>query len=170
MNKSSFNLDLYQVAYELGVHYLELIKNVNNPAVMFDIDDTLLYVPKTHGPLKPIIPIIRLLNYCLNNNITVIIITARDSRYLKETKAELKKWNIDYNYLYLRVFPQDDYYSFKSDIKKGFSKKYNIVLSIGDQDQDIIGGYSGYSIKLPNKNDPRLFHINTSGQLENIIP
>ena len=27
MNKNSFNLDLYQVAYELGIHYLELIKH-----------------------------------------------------------------------------------------------------------------------------------------------
>ena len=168
MNKNSFNLDLYQVAYELGIHYLELIKHIDNPAAMFDIDDTLLYVPKKQGPLKPIIPIIRLLNYCLNNGIVVIIITARDSRYLKETKAELKKWNIDYSYLYLK--DKNDYYSFKSDIKKEFSKKYNIVLSIGDQGQDIIGDYSGYCIKLPNKNDPRLFHINTNGQLENVIP
>ena len=30
-------------------------------------------------------------------------------------------------------------------------------MSIGDQMVDIIGDYSGYSLKLPNKTDPRLF-------------
>jgi len=171
MFKSPFKTDLYQTAYELGVHYLELMKNnIQNPAVMFDIDDTLLYVPEYGGELKPIVPIIRLLNYCLNNSITVIIITARDSKTLKETKNDLDKWNINYNYLYLRQANKDDPFYFKDKVKKEFSKKYNILMSIGDHYQDIYGEYSGYSIKLPNKTDPRLFHINTLGQLENIIP
>jgi hypothetical protein len=44
------------------------------------------------------------------------------------------------------------------------------VMSIGDNTVDIIGPYSGYCIKLPNTSDPRLFHINTYGKLENVIP
>jgi hypothetical protein len=42
-------------------------------------------------------------------------------------------------------------------------------MSVGDQDVDIMGDYSGYSIKLPNKNDPKLYHINMYGELENIV-
>jgi hypothetical protein len=87
-----------------------------------------------------------------------------------ETKNDLDKWNIDYDYLYLRQANKDDPFYFKDKVKKEFSKKYNILMSIGDHYQDIYGEHSGYSIKLPNKTDPRLFHINTLGQLENIIP
>ena len=47
---------------------------------------------------------------------------------------------------------------------------FTIIMSVGDNDIDIIGEYSGYSIKLPNKTDPRLFHVNMENQLENVIP
>ena len=59
-----------------------------------------------------------------------------------------------------------------TDIKKMYMDYYqlNIVMSIGDNDIDINGPNSGYSIKLPNKSDPRLFHINMEGKLENIVP
>ena len=166
--KKQEDSELYHIAYELGVHYLEIVKNnVQKPAVMFDIDDTLLYIPKNGQPLKPIVSIIRLLNYCLNNEITVIIITARDSRSTKETKDELKKWNIGYNYLYLRQSPKDDYQYFKNDIKKEYSEKYgfDIIMSVGDNDIDIVGDYSGYGLKLPDNSDSRLYEKRLDGNI-----
>ena len=171
--KERFEDNLYNIAYELGINYLKYIKklNIKNPTVMFDIDDTLLYVNGDFS-LTPIKPIIKLLNYCLKNGIIVLILTARDSRYVDQTKRDLSKNNINYDYLYLRISPQDDYNTFKSDIKKMYMDYYqlNIVMSIGDNDIDINGPNSGYSIKLPNKSDPRLFHINMEGKLENIVP
>jgi predicted secreted acid phosphatase len=171
--KENFEDNLYTIASELGINYLKYIKklNIKNPTVMFDIDDTLLYVNDDFS-LTPIKPIIKLLNYCLKNKITVLILTARDSRYVEQTKRDLSKNNINYDYLYLRISPQDDYNTFKSDIKKMYMDYYqlNIVMSIGDNDIDINGPNSGYSIKLPNKSDPRLFHINMENQLENIVP
>ena len=170
MRKNNFTQDLYEIAYELGVNYLKLIKKVKNKCVMFDIDDTLL---KVNGLLlTPIKPIIKLLNYCKNNGITVLIITARDSEFTTNTINDLKVNGIFYNYLYSRQSPKDDYQLFKSDIKKYYIDKYNlnIVMSIGDNDIDIAGPYSGYSIKLPNKSNPKLYHINTHGQMENVIP
>ena len=162
---------VYEAAYDLGVNYLKLIKNnFKNPTVMFDIDDTLLYV-NTNGSLSPIKPIIKLLNYCLNNRILVLILTARDSIYLQGTKNDLKENEIYYDYLYLRKSPEDDHKFFKSEVKRKYTERgFDIVMSIGDNDIDIIGDYSGYSIKLPNKTDPRLFHINAYGQLQNVIP
>jgi predicted secreted acid phosphatase len=164
---------LYETAYDLGVNYLNIIKKMNivNPTVMFDIDDTLLYVNDDYS-LTPIKSMIKLLNYCIRNGFIVLIITARDSRSLAQTKRDLSKNKINYDYLYLRISPQDDYNTFKSDIKKMYMDYYelNIVMSIGDNDIDINGPNSGYSIKLPNKSDPRLFHINMEGKLENIVP
>jgi len=175
LSKDTFmkiNKDLYETAYDLGVNFLEIVKTMNiiNPTVMFDIDDTLLYV--SGDSLVPIKPIIKLLNYCLRNKFIVLIITARDSLYTEHTKKDLSKNNINYDYLYLRVSPQDDCPTFKSDIKKMYLDWYGLktVMSVGDNDIDINGQYSGYCIKLPNKTDPRLFHINVHGQLENVIP
>jgi len=172
MRKDSFKgSSLYEAAYDLGVNYLKLIKNnFPNPMVMFDIDDTLLNV-NDDGSLSPIKPIIKLLRYCLNNGITVLILTARDSRYLKGTKNDLKENGIDYDYLYLRKSPEDDHQFFKSEVKRKYTEQgFTVVMSIGDNEIDIVGDYSGYSIKLPNKTDPRLFHINAYGQLQNVIP
>ena len=165
--------ELYGIAYELGKTYLNIIKqmNISNPTVMFDIDDTLLHV-NNNDSLTPIKSMVNLLNYCISSGFIVLIITARDSRYLTQTKKDLSKNKIKYDYLYLRESPQDDYQMFKSDIKKKFQNELGlkIVMSVGDNEIDIIGPYSGYSIKLPNKKDPRLFHINMYGQLENVVP
>ena len=51
---------VYQVAYDLGTHFLDSIEIMPNYAVMFDIDDTLI---SSNG--KPIKPIIKLLKECL---------------------------------------------------------------------------------------------------------
>ena len=170
----SMKKDIYETAYDLGVNYLKLIKKMNNvskPTVMFDIDGTLLYVNKDYS-LTPIKPIIKLLHWCIKNGFIVLIITAREIKYLQQTKNDLSKNGITYDYLYLRISPQDDYQTFKADIKKMYLEKYGLttVMSIGDNDLDINGDYSGYSIKLPNETDPRLFHVNMYGQLENVIP
>jgi len=172
MKKTGANSELYSIAYDLGVEYLKIIKGTSsNQMVMFDIDDTLLYV-NANGTLSPIKSIIKLLKYSQKNGFKVFILTARDSRYIEETKRDLAINDITYDYLYMRVSPQDDYSTFKSDIKKMYYEHYGLktVFSIGDNDIDVNGGYSGYCIKLPNKTDPRLFHINMYGQLENVVP
>jgi hydroxymethylpyrimidine pyrophosphatase-like HAD family hydrolase len=170
--KSNFKENvLYDIAYDLGIQYIKLLnKNIFNPTVMFDIDDTLLYVNK-NNTLTPIKQMIKLLNYCKRNGFIILIITARDSRYYKETLEDLKTNKIYYDYLYLRESPKDDYHLFKSDIKKKFMDTYNltVVMSIGDNDIDIAGKYSGYSIKLPNKSNPLLYH-NYNGKFENVVP
>jgi hypothetical protein len=174
MVKSKFkgsSESLYDTAYDLGINYLKIVKNkVKNPMVMFDIDDTLLFVNNDNSFTR-IEPMINLLNYCLKNEIAVLIVTARDSRYLNETKNDLAKNGIKYNYIYLRKSPQDNHQYFKSDVKKMYTESgFTVIMSVGDNEVDIIGDYSGYSIKLPNKMDPRLFHINMENKLENVIP
>ena len=44
-------------------------------------------------------------------------------------------------------------------------------MSIGDNNNDITGNFSGYYIKLPEAKDPRLYHLNiNTGKKENVVP
>ena len=186
--------NIYDVAYDLGINFLNNIKIDDNYAVMFDIDDTLIF--SKNG--KPIKPMIKLLKQCNKKGIKVLIITARDSRYTQETIEELMENGIYpnpdnlefsniynyiilpknalfYDFIYLRHSPKDDNDLFKSVVKeKLFKGGIYTVLSVGDNDVDVIGDYSGYAIKLPNirkddsRYDPRLFHKDSSGRMVNV--
>ena len=156
------NRNVYTIAYNLGMCYLSTIQPSPNYAVMFDIDDTLLNTKNDKG----IQPMIQLLHEINKLGIKVMIITARDSIHTQGTIEDLIKigiypnnGNIHYDYLYLRNSPQDNHELFKSNIKQEFAKHgIYTIMSIGDNDIDVIGNYSGYAIKLPNINDSRLFH------------
>jgi hypothetical protein len=175
------NKNVYDIAYELGVNYLDNISLMPNYAVMFDIDDTLIFSTN----YKPIKPIIKLLKECNKRNILVLIITARDNIYKDETVDDLKqikiyskydnfydvpKKSMFYDYIYLRKNPQDNHQLFKSNVKKELAEKgIFTIMSIGDNEVDVIGPYSGYAIKLPNTRDPRLFHKDSHGYMVNVI-
>jgi len=176
--------NVYQVAYDLGINFLNNIPLEDNYAVMFDIDDTLLF-SETGKPIKPII---KLLKECNKLGIQVLIITARDSRFKSETINELMELGIYpsnteisprnagfYDFIYLRQNPKDNNDYFKSKVKeKLFKNGIYTIMSVGDNDVDVLGDYSGYCIKLPNiriddvRYDPRLFHKDSSGRMVNV--
>ena len=115
-------------------------------AVMFDIDDTLIFVSGESNE-----PVINLLNDCRKKGLLIIIITARNSKYTEETKKQLAEYGIEYDYLYLRQSPQDNHDMFKSDVKKRFYENgITTIMSVGDKEMDITGPYSGLKIKLPD--------------------
>jgi predicted secreted acid phosphatase len=152
---------IYQTAAQLGIDYLENYKTIpKRAAVMFDIDDTLLAV-NPNNQLSEITPIINLLNYCIIRDILVFIITARDNTYRQHTVNDLARFGINYSYLYLRKSPEDDNNLFKSRVKERLTKEHGIMflMSVGDNLIDIVGDYSGYCLKLPNKSDPKLYHV-----------
>jgi predicted secreted acid phosphatase len=166
-NSPDMQNKVYEVAYTLGINYLKISIDNNffdlkHPAVMFDIDDTLI-----HYSGKPIKPIIKLLNECIKLKLIVIIITARDFRFKDETIKELKKHGIKYHLLYLRK-QTDNIRTFKSNIKKHLKETddITIILSVGDNIIDVDGEYSGYFIKLPNTSDPKLYHLNSDKKFE----
>jgi predicted HAD superfamily phosphohydrolase YqeG len=159
--------DVYLTAYDLGENYLNIMKKNNYfslkyPAVMFDIDDTLINYKG-----KPIKPIIKLLNKCIKEELIVVIITARLNIYTTETIKQLQDEGIKYAFLYLRS-QNDDINTFKGNIKRKLAEENDIVtiMSIGDNIVDVEGESSGYFIKLPNNVDPNLYHLNTNGILE----
>ena len=152
--------NVYKRAANLAVKYIDKKVIKQKSAVMFDIDDTLLFV--NGNTLTPITPMIDLLNYCIIKDLLIVIITARSEDYREQTIADLNKYGINYSYLYLRKSPQDDNDPlFKSRQKERLLADYGIkvLMSIGDQMVDINGDYSGYSLKLPSRvtDDQRLF-------------
>ena len=150
---------IYVDAKNIGNNYIELVKrnnfyNVQYPAVMFDIDDTLIDYSG-----NSITPIIELLKKCKKMGFLVMIITARDSAGLDYTVQQLKTKNIPYDLLYLRE-PGADIEHFKSQIKEKLKKDFDltVLMSVGDNMMDVVGDYSGYCIKLPNQFDKNLYY------------
>jgi hypothetical protein len=173
-NKSSFmkRNDIYTIAFNKGVEWLNFVNNENKKlkipniqqAVMFDIDDTLLNVNKN---FKQIDPIINLLKYSKKLGFLVIIITAREKTEtnLNFTIQQLYNNGIFYHRLYLRPVGENPY-TFKTNLKKMILQEYNIpfILSVGDQWFDVDPDYSGYSLKLPNETDKRLYYLNLNNK------
>lgn len=96
-----------------------------NDAVMFDIDDTLIFTDGT-----PNTPIIQLLHKLKALRYKIVIITARPSieMVITWTMNQLAKHGIHYDYL-----------GFTSAVTKTLMKKklgYNFVLSVGDMPTD----------------------------------
>jgi len=166
------NAKKYKIAEKLGKLYINnnLQNSREQQAVMFDIDDTLLYIKnnskKNENTVVSLIkPIKNLLDYCIKHDLLVIIITARDNEYKEYTIKELNKYFINYSSLFLHEGfegeTNSDFNTFKSKIKQYLFQRYKIkiIMSVGDNYIDIVGNYSGYGIKLPNKNDPMLYEV-----------
>lgn len=107
----------------------------NSDAVMFDIDDTLIFTDNT-----PNIEIINLLLRLLYRGYKIIIITARPGykSNINWTKDQLKYHNIPYHELYFCPPEQ------KTIVK--MQSPYNYLLSVGDQDTDLTD--SKYYLKI----------------------
>ncbi len=106
-------------------------------AVMFDIDDTLIF---TNGRANK--PIINLLHYCSHLGYSIVIITARPGFvWMREfTKWQLKRYNITYDELLF--IPAE----LKGEAKA--SSGYNYILSVGDMDTDLTN--SAFGLKISN--------------------
>jgi hypothetical protein len=118
-----------------GVHYISNREIAPNDAVMFDIDDTLIF---TDG--RPNIPIINLLYGARAMGYKIVIITARSGlgHVIKLTVNQLQEYEIVYDYL-----------GFTSAETKGIMKKqlpYNFILSVGDMPTDLTESNHGLNI------------------------
>ena len=118
-----------------GVHYISNREIAPNDAVMFDIDDTLIF---TDG--RPNTPIISLLRGARATGYKIVIITARPGlgHVIKWTVNQLQEYEIVYDYL-----------GFTSAETKGIMKKqlpYNFILSVGDMPTDLTESEHGLNI------------------------
>jgi len=117
---------------------MELLRNRvigRSDAVMFDIDDTLIFL---NGTLNT--PIVDLLHYSKSLGYKIVIITARPilKPVINFTVNQLKHHDIPYDVL-----------GFTPAINKGAMKRdmeYNFVLSVGDMPTDLTD--TMYSLKV----------------------
>lgn len=111
---------------ERGVQYISGRIMAHNDAVMFDIDDTLIFTdgtPNTH--------MIELLHIARHLGYKIVIITARPGiqSVINWTINQLGKYNIP-----------SDYLGFTSPNTKTLMKKqlpYKFILSVGDLETDL---------------------------------
>lgn len=129
-------------AMEIGIELLNDNKYKINDAVMFDIDDTLIFYDE-----KPNYPIIQLAQYARERGYKIVIITARPDypRNRIYTQMELSMYEIPYD---LIIYSSHEN---KPLIKQKLSSEF--ILSVGDLWTDVTD--SKHYIKLPSryKND-----------------
>jgi ribonucleotide monophosphatase NagD (HAD superfamily) len=139
-----------EVVKALGIKCISNRTVLEKDAVMFDIDETLIYI---NG--KPITEMIELFQICKKMGYRVVIITARpdfaENHY--STIMQLIKHNLNPDEIYF-TSPEK-----KTTIKKETGLHY--VLSVGDLYTDL--GHTDYFIKLPDNYD-RNFYSNIKTQ------
>ncbi len=140
-------------------------------AVVFDVDDTALsgydytkqlgfgytwqswnkWVLETKA--KPIIPVKRFYDFLISRNIKVLFLTGRTLEQCNATKQNLLK--AGYTKFDTLVCSSNSkkipVSVFKENERKKFTDMgYNIIASIGDQNSDLEGKFTGMKIKIPN--------------------
>ena len=155
---------------------LNTLKLPENPAFIFDVDETALSnmeyeVKYDYGYIKDkwdewvfegkapaIKEVKRFYDTLISKNISVIFITGRKYDQYDITLNNLKSEGyvrLDTLICKPKDFSGKTAAEYKPEMRKLLSKKYNIIGSIGDQWSDLEGGYTIMKIKIPNY----LYHI-----------
>lgn len=95
--------------------------------------------------------------FCKEKGIKIFFVSARLAEYLEATKQTLKSAGFD-EFEGVFVFPKDisqydssTFKNFKAERRAYIeSLGYEILISIGDQSSDLIGGYTKHTFQLPN--------------------
>lgn len=149
-------------AYEEFLKYISSLykDNLVNPAIIIDIDDTILFtdplntvgIDKVNLPPNPYIWLIPFI--CRDYNVKIIILTARNERWLQNTKKNLDLHGIPYDKIIMNKTKSS---LFKIEKRKQLRNKYTIISEIGDQWPDVSETNDSLAIKLPSYNDLRLY-------------
>lgn len=148
------------------------LKHIGKPnvAIVADIDETVLD-NRPHMETNPVIgwkgfepwvqqakaptlkPTADLISWARKNGYAIFLVTGRYESTRKATIENLLKNGVAYDGLFMRQdgnhVPAEE---FKSAYRKAIEDMgFRIVLNIGDQVSDLLGGYSEECIKLPNK-------------------
>lgn len=123
--------------------------SVDNPVVVFDIDDTLID-SQTGERIEAIYTVY---NYIKSLGIPIFLVTARDPISKMETRRQLANLNIT-GYQGLYLVGHNDVFDDKGDRKANVremleARGYSILLNIGDDPDDFKNGYYLYGVKLP---------------------
>lgn len=142
-------IDNYRTfAAEKGHILLTELEDYENPAVVFDIDDTLID-SRTH---KVIPSMLVLYNRVKRLGIPIFLITARDPSSRSYTVNQLRSVGVT-GYKELFMVPNHEFHikgKSKAKIrKKILSMGYTVFLNIGDDPTDFVDGGFIYGLRLP---------------------
>jgi len=170
-----FNKDVQQLMAGAS-NYLKYRINHNSTnqklAVVFDIDDTLisnytLIKKDDFAQTKPIIQKVitnfegtaipevqHFYNEVKDSHVAIFIITGRGEKIRNHTTQELNDLGYSgWNHLYLRTPEQSKLpaETYKTAVRQSITQSgYTIILNLGDQESDLMGGFSEKTIKIPN--------------------
>lgn len=131
-----------------SIDILSEMKLPLNPAIVFDIDNTLI---DRKG--ECIEQIALLYNYAKMIGITLVLITSRlgTEKIINFTQNQLTYAKIkEYKFIYFKKYSDGDNWNFKRNARVDLHNKgFTTVMSVGDSDWDIYGDYTGISVKIP---------------------
>lgn len=164
--------DIRQVVRQASAYLQGRLGGGGKLAIVLDIDETSLsnwpqlvnidfgffgsawnaWVDK--GEAWAIGPTLDLFNYARSQGVAVFFITGRTQSQSQATEENLRKAGYD-GWAAITYVADGTSYSFaasyKSAARKAIAEQgYTIVLSIGDQQSDLSGGYAERGFKLPN--------------------
>ena len=119
-----------------------------NPVIIFDVDHTL--IDEYECIIQPIFVLHQFANML---GINSIIVTSRPGNedMIKHTLKLLDDYKIHRISAYFRKEENQNNWKFKQSARQNLiDRGYNIVMSVGDQDWDIIGPNTGIGIKVPH--------------------
>ncbi len=130
------------------ISFLNLVTLPENPAMVFDIDQTL--IDEKQNCIQPIIDIY---NYAKDMNIALFIITSRPGMepVISMTKKTLLDCNImGVKAMFFRPYNKVDHTYYKKSARKAIYDRFNhnVIMSIGDSTWDI-GEYGGEGVLVP---------------------
>lgn len=175
INSGQYAKDVGQVTLKANKYLAKRLNKAPKPgekrAIVLDIDETALtnlphfmandfgYVPAVwqryvaSGQAKAIVPVQVAYDMAVRADVAVFFITARKESQRPGTERNLRE--IGYNtWTKIYCMPDNSQLSaqrFKTGIRKQLvAEGFTIILNLGDQDSDLLGGYAEKTFKLPN--------------------
>lgn len=154
---------------QVAVSYLNQIAprlgNLDNCAVIFDVDETLLFgdpeetigvremeLGEFNGQsvfiLPPNAPIVKICTTAKKLGFKIIILTARPGTSKIATMTNLDMFKIPYDFLIVNSKESDP--QFKINTRRELQTKYNVILTIGDMVTDVLLPGKAAVLKLPD--------------------
>ncbi len=147
--------------------------NVEGSAVVFDIDDTALNTYEYqkgvgfghHGPAwhqwigmsraTAIKPVLDFYNQAKDRGMPVFFVTGRREKFRAVTESNLRQCGFDgWTELFMKPdnFNDESVVGFKSGCRAAIeSRGYKILINVGDQESDLVGGHCRHKVLLPNR-------------------
>jgi predicted secreted acid phosphatase len=173
-NSGEYEQDVYKVCKK-AESYLCKLPVKNSSLIIFDIDDTAVYhyqyidrldfiwkqqprliQARERGMSPAIKPVLEFYKKLLAKGFKIIFLSSRNSGDYEHTLNELKKAGYTE---FEKIILMPDKLAFdptikpahwKMQMRQQLEQQYDIVATVGDQEADFEGGYTGYIVKLPN--------------------